>query len=307
MKENSRSGAITRNEIASQPECWETALRRATTGVAGLPQNGERVLLLGCGTSYYVGEAYARLRESVGKGVSDALVASDLVPVFRSYDRVLAISRSGTSSELLGAVEQFRTQQPGVPVVALLGEQGTPLAAVSDVVVDLSFADEVSVVQTRFPTTLLMLLRAALDDADLDYVQSLPQRAKAALVGPLPDINVRQVVFLGHGWAAPIAQEAALKVRESAGTWVEAYPVGEYRHGPIATCAPGTLVWGLDQLPQDMVSAIEDSGGRVENGCGEPLVELVRAHRFAVSLAAANDRDPDQPARLSRSVVLPSR
>jgi fructoselysine-6-P-deglycase FrlB-like protein len=101
-----------------------------------------------------------------------------------------------------------------------------------------------------------------------------------------------------------IAQEAALKVRESAGAWAESYAVGEYRHGPIATSGPGTLVWGLDRLPADIVGAVGGTGGTVEHGCGEPLVELVRLHRYAVELAAEHGRDADAPWFLSRSVVL---
>lgn len=306
------SGTATRDEINSQPELWQRALDLAAAGVDGFPAAGERVLIVGCGTSYYVGAAFALLREWQGHGPTDALIASELPPRLRPYDRVIAISRSGTSSELLDAVRAVRAQQPDIPVVALLGEQGTPLAGLVTTVVDLSFADEVSVVQTRFPTTQLILLRAALahlreTTAPAGWsvgLDRLPERARQALSGPLPSHDIRQLVVLGSGWGTAIAQEAALKVREAAGAWTEAYPVGEYRHGPVATCGPGTLVWGLDPVPGDIVDAVTAAGGRVEHGAGEPLVELVRLHRFAVELAAAAGRDPDQPRLLSRSVVL---
>lgn len=293
----------TRAEIASQPDCWRRALDMASRGVDGLPVAGERVLMLGCGTSYYAGLAYAQLREGAGHGMTDAVVASELPAHLRSYDRVLAISRSGTSSELLDAVRRVRSEQRGLGVTALLGEQGTPLAGLATSVVDLSFADEQSIVQTRFPTTLLVMLRAALTGGGSEVAQ-LPAQAEAALTAPLPRAGVRQLVVLGNGWGAAIAQEAALKVRESAGAWVEAYPVGEYRHGPLATSSPGTLVWGLDRLPEDIVDSVRATGGHVEHGCGEPLVELVRLQRFAVAMAAANGRDADAPSHLARSVVL---
>ena len=132
-------GHRTDGELRSQPEMWRQALALADR-VEGLPNSGERVLILGCGTSYYVGVAYAVLRESAGQGVTDAVIASEILPTFRPYDRAIAISRSGTSSELLDAVSAFREQQPGIPVTALLGEQDTPLARLADHVVDLSFA-----------------------------------------------------------------------------------------------------------------------------------------------------------------------
>ncbi|MCY7373558.1 MAG: SIS domain-containing protein [Spirochaetaceae bacterium] len=298
------SSATTRAEIASQPECWSRALERARAGVPGLPTAGERVLVLGCGTSYYVGLAYSWLREAAGHGTTDALIASELPPVLRTYDRVMAISRSGTSSELLDAVRRVQAEQPDIPVTVLLGEQATPLAGLATSVVDLSFADESSVVQTRFPTTQLVMLRAALAGGSDPELDLLPQAARAALSAPLPPTGIRQLVVLGHGWGTAIGQEAALKVRESAGAWAESYAVGEYRHGPIATCGPGTLVWGLGRLPADLTEAVYDTGGTVEHGSGEPLVELVRLHRYAVELATENGRDADAPWFLSRSVVL---
>lgn len=304
MTDNHSPSGTIRAEIASQPDCWSRALELARAGVPGLPTAGERVLVLGCGTSYYVGVAYAWLREAAGQGVTDALIASELPPHLREYDRVLAISRSGTSSELLDAVRRVQAEKPGVPVTALLGEQGTPLAGLATCVVDLFFADENSVVQTRFPTTQLVMLRAALAGGSDPALDRLPQDARAALAAPLPPTGIRQLVVLGHGWGTAIGQEAALKVRESAGAWAESYAVGEYRHGPIAACGPGTLVWGLDRLPADMVDAVQDTGGTVEHGCGEPLVELVRLHRYAVELATENGRDADAPWFLSRSVVL---
>ena len=304
MNDSLPAGQTTRAEIASQPDCWQRALELADAGVPGLPAPGERVLALGCGTSYYVGAAYAWLREAAGHGTTDALVASELPPRLRPYDRVVAISRSGTSSELLDAVRRLRAEQPAAPVTALLGEQGTTLAELATTVVDLSFADEAGVVQTRFPTTQLVMLRAALAGARDPALAALPQAARDALQAPLPPTGIRQLVVLGHGWGAAIGQEAGLKVRESAGAWTEAYAVGEYRHGPIATSGPGTLVWGLDRLPEDLVVAVGGAGGTVQHGCGEPLVELVRLHRYAVELAAEHGRDADAPWFLSRSVIL---
>lgn len=78
------SGAQTLVEIESQPELWERALALAADGVPGLPEPGERVLVLGCGTSYYVGQAYASLREGSGHGPTEALIASETP---RSYAR----------------------------------------------------------------------------------------------------------------------------------------------------------------------------------------------------------------------------
>lgn len=288
-------GARTLAEIQSQPQCWEHAA--SLGGSTSLPKSGERVLVLGCGTSYYIAQAYATLREAAGHGFTDAVIASEIAhPLRRPYDRVVAISRSGTSIELLMAV---RDLPPELPVVALLGDLESPLATAADEVVDLAFADEKSVVQTRFATSVLSLLRASLGE---DLTSDI-EEARRALTDDLPVIPQGQLVVLAHGWSVALAQEAALKCREAAATWVEAYPAGEYRHGPLAVADDRTLVWGLTKLPTALVDAITATGASVHQPCYAPQVELVRLHRFAVAWATAKGRNADHPMHLSRSVM----
>jgi glucosamine--fructose-6-phosphate aminotransferase (isomerizing) len=286
-------GQITAREIASQPDCWE---RASTQKITGLPDKGERVLVLGCGTSYYVAAAYAWLREQAGHGVTDALIASELPPIVRDYDRVVAISRSGTTTEVVQALQALPA---GTPVTAVLGELGTPVGDHAADIIDLSYADERSVVQTRFPTTLLTLLRTHLG---LDTA-GLPDQARSALAEPTTTPAPRQLVVLGTGWAAALAQEAALKCRESVGMWAEAYATGEYRHGPISVAGPGTLVWALTRLTPVQVEAIEATGATVRQGTRDPQAELVAIQRHAVTWAATAGRDADVPTHLTRSVV----
>lgn len=296
---NGTLGAVTTAEISSQPHCWERAQQQGLSEVPGLPTAGERVLVLGCGTSYYVAATYAWLREQAGHGLTDAIIASELPTRVRAYDRVIAISRSGTSAELIEAVARLA---PDVAVTSVLGELGTPLADLSAHVIDLSYADERSVVQTRFPTALLALLRAHLGDSAADR-DALLLAGRAAVAADVTEPMPRQLVVLASGWAAPLAQEAALKCRESAGMWAEAYATGEFRHGPISVAAPGTLVWAMTPLSPVETGAIEATGARIRHGGSEPLAELVHLQRHAVAWAAGAGRDADQPPHLSRSVV----
>jgi glucosamine--fructose-6-phosphate aminotransferase (isomerizing) len=294
-----RLGRTTAEEIASQPECWVQARDHAASRPAGLPASGERVLVLGCGTSYYVAAAYSWLREQGGHGVTDAVIASELPPVLRDYDRVIAISRSGTTAEVRWALS---TLPAGLPVTAVLGELDTPVADAASDIVDLSYADERSVVQTRFPTTLLTLLRADLGAGESELAELVAQ-ARSVIAAPASSPAPRQLVVLGTGWAAPLAQEAALKCRESAGMWAEAYASGEYRHGPISVAGPGTLVWALTPLTPLQTEAIQATGATVRQGSLDPQVELVAVQKHAVAWAAAAGRDADLPVHLSRSVL----
>src|SRR5664279_496177 len=98
-------------EIASQPACWREAAVRVGHGYPVLPAAGERVAVIGCGTSWFMAMCYATLRESLGHGWTDAFAASDL-PRDRRYDRVVAITRSGTTTEVLDALPAMRGQVP---------------------------------------------------------------------------------------------------------------------------------------------------------------------------------------------------
>jgi fructoselysine-6-P-deglycase FrlB-like protein len=289
-------GAATTAEINTQPECWARALKLSKNEPAGLPPRAERVLVLGCGTSYYMAEAYATLREQSGIGETDAVVASELPEVRRRYDRVVALSRSGTSAEVVEAMSRLKGE---APLTAIVGVASTPVAELADHVIDLGFADEQSVVQTRFATTTLATLRSALGE-ELGAVISDAQRA---VESALPRTPGRQLVILGTGWAASLAQEGALKCRESAAAWVEAYPAGEYRHGPIAAADEDTLVWALNPLTDMQRTTVLESGASLEEGQLDPMAELIRIQRLAVRWAAERGRDADSPRNLTRSVT----
>ncbi len=294
-------GRLTSAEIESQPQCWRTAQAQAANGLAGLPERGERVLVLGCGTSYYVAVAYAWLREQAGHGITDALIASEVPARVRSYDRVVVISRSGTTAAVLQALA---TLPGGVPVTAILGHLDTPIAAAATEIIDLSFADEESVVQTRFPTTVLTLLRTRLD-TPLETISGLADRAEILIRGPVREPAPRQLVVLATGWAAALAQEGALKCRESAGMWAEAYATGEYRHGPISVAGPGTLIWAMTPVDASLRAAIAETGAAIHEEDDDPQVSLVALQRHAVAWAMAAGRNPDLPIHLTRSVVAP--
>lgn len=290
---------LTSREIASQPAIWREALETRTaraTELLALP--GRRVLVLGCGTSAYLAESYAALRERAGFGMTDAAYASEPWP-WRDYDAVVLLSRSGTTTEVIDALDAL---PQGVRTIAVTGVADSPVAERVDDVLLLDFADEESVVQTRFPTTFLLLARAALGED----VAGLPDEAEAALALPL-DVDTERLshfVYLGSGWTYGLAQEAALKIREAAQAWSESYPALDYRHGPLAVADERSLVWIIGPAEPSLPGDIERTGATVRVSTHDPLVELANAQRLAVAIAAHRGLDPDNPRHLTRSIVL---
>jgi fructoselysine-6-P-deglycase FrlB-like protein len=287
-------------ELITQPACWRRAVDEADAQRPALPQPGERVAVIGCGTSLYVAKAYAALRERRAGGETDAFPASEYA-FGRRYDRLVAVSRSGTTTEVL---DVLRALDPTTRTTAITSVGDAPLTTLTTDAITLTFAAERSIVQTRFPTSVLAMLRAGLGDS-LEHVIG---DAETAVRSPLPvdPIKHSQYTFLGLGWAAALAEEAALKCREAAGAWTEAYPAMEYHHGPISVSGPGTVVWVLGAVPDRLAEEVTALGARFVASPLDPMAELIRAQRTAVALAANNGRNPDRPRALTFSVVRDS-
>jgi fructoselysine-6-P-deglycase FrlB-like protein len=290
-----RAEAHVQREISSQPDCWARALASVDGAAKVLPGRGERVAVIGCGTSWHVAAAIAAAREAAGHGESDAFPASELPT--RGYDAVLAITRSGTTIEVLDAL---RKAPHSVRKIAITADAATPISEVTDQLLVLDYADEQSIVQTRFATTVLTVARA-LAGHDLAPVVA---QARAALAADLDDrlIDRPHYVFLGHGWSVGVAREAALKIQEAASAWSEAYPALEYRHGPLSTASGNSVVWLLGVDDDVLVNDITRTGATVVVAGDDPQAELVRIQRVAIATALARGLDPDQPRFLARSV-----
>ncbi len=290
--------SVTSEEISSQPRMWRQALALLPEVSGQLPAPGERVAIIGCGTSYFIAQAVAAAREAGGHGETDAFVASEM-PAGRAYDVVVAISRSGTTTEVTRCLQAL--PEP-VRSLAISAVPGTPVPEATGDAILLPFADETSIVQTRFATTALALLHAHLGhDLEPAIVAAESVLGEPLAVDPA---DFEHFVFLGHGWTVGLASEAALKFREAGQAWAEAYPAMEYRHGPISVAGASTLAWFVGDADPDLIRDIRATGATVVARQIDPMAELVALQRGAVALAEAKGLDPDNPQHLTRSVVL---
>jgi fructoselysine-6-P-deglycase FrlB-like protein len=287
-------------EIGSQPDTWRRAAELARTSAVAesLPMPGARVAIVGCGTSLFIAQSCAVLRESAGLGETDAFPASGF-PYSRPYDHVVALTRSGTTTEVV----RLLTALPGERRSTVITTAPTlPAARRADATVALDFADERSVVQTRFATTALALWRAHLGES----LGRVIEDARTELAARLPDelVGRQHFVFLGTGWTVGLANEAALKLREASQAWTESYPAMEFRHGPISVVDERSAVWIFGRTPAGLADEITGTGALVVQADTDPMAHLVRAQRLAVMIATRKGLDPDAPRNLARSIVL---
>lgn len=292
-------GAFMDAELTSQPEVWARAIEQARTENL-LPADGQRVAAIGCGTSWFMAQSYAAARETAGKGVTDHFAASEaFLGSDREYDAVVAITRSGTTSEVIEILAGLKGK---VHTVVVLGDLKSPAATLADDVVGLPYADEKSVVQTRFATSALAYLLTSLG---LDLSQAV-EDARLAVSAPVGQelIDAEQFTFLGRGWTVGLAHEAGLKMREAVQGWTESYPAMEYRHGPISIAAPNRVTWMFGEEPAGLPAEVARTGALYLHTDKHPLAELARVHRVTLARARARGMNPDLPRNLARSVIL---
>ncbi|WP_293784674.1 SIS domain-containing protein [uncultured Aeromicrobium sp.] len=292
-------GAHLEAEIASQPLDWLRSAANVGTHADLLPRPQERVAVIGCGTSLYMAQAYADLRERGGHGVTDAWTPTE-ARLDRDYDRIVAITRSGTTTEVLDLLAELPSKLPAVVITATTGSPVTELAPT----ILTPEVDEQSVVQTRFATTTLAMLRAHLGE-DIEPVAEQAQAVLDADIDALgPLLEAEQITLVGRHWTNGVANEAALKLREAAQLWTESYSMMEYRHGPLSISAPGRAVWAMGDPVAGLADDVHKTGAHFENADLDAMADLVRAHRLSLARALAAGLDPDRPRNLTRSIVL---
>src|SRR5579884_2619594 len=244
---------------------------------------------------------------------------------------VLAISQSGRSPDLVDSAR--RAKERGALLVAMVNDEDSPLSATADVLIPLRAGPELSVAATKsFIATLAavldLLAKWTADDHIHTALSALPDELAQAWqldwTAALPDLTRAKAMYvIARGHALGIAQEAALKLKETCGIHAEAFSAAEVRHGPMAAVREGFPVLLFGQADESLagVSALAGEFARedarvISAGLpGAPGIELpvIEAHalvapilrietfyRIANSLAIARGRDPDRPPHLAK-------
>ena len=141
-------------------------------------------------------------------------------------------------------------------------------------------------------------------------IEPVIAQARGVLAEPPESLSAvrgaRQITFTGMGLGAALAEEAALKLRESTQSWTEAYHETEYRHGPISIAEPGRAVWVFGPLVPGFERDVAATGAHLEHRDIDPMAELVRVHLTCLLRAGYLGLDPSRPRHLERSVILDS-
>ncbi len=253
----------TYKEIISQPEAWAQALD--VVHASQLPKAGDytQVLFTGCGSSYYLSLAAAALYQELTGRAARAVPAGELLLNSQTVVRrdvispslLVTISRSGTTTETVKAVDKFKNEKRGDVVV--ITNYGEVLSRFADINIVIDKGQEESVAQTRSFASMYVAVTAfcARMAGRSDLVEAmgrLPEvgnwvignyESWAKSIGE--NLAYDRFYFLGSGIRYGLACEVNLKMKEMTLTHSEPFHFLEFRHGPMSMVNENAVVVGM--------------------------------------------------------------
>ena len=250
----------TYREIKSQTEAWAQAIE--IVPALSLPQaeDYQQVIFTGCGSTYYLSLAAAALYQELTGCAARAVPAGELLlnsqTVLTDQKTLLvAISRSGTTSETVKAVETFKAGKRGDVIV--ISNYDEILSRLADVNLVIDKGQEESVAQTRsyasmFVAASAISARMAGREDLIPAMARLPELGNKLLrnyesfakdIGE--NLDMDRFYFLGSGVRYGLACEVNLKMKEMTLTHSEAFHFLEFRHGPMSMVNEQAVIVGL--------------------------------------------------------------
>jgi len=345
--------SYTWQEIISQPQVWRATLEGFGAQRAALEDflartAPDQIAVFGCGSTHYLAQAAAvTLAHHTGLPArpfpsSELLLFPESLPIGKTL--LLAVSRSGKTTETLWAVERLRETRNGA-VLSVTCHPESALAQQADLILAAPDAQERSVAQTRSFVSMYILTQAlaatmAGDVEALARLNWLPGVLEnlIARLGDLPrqigaDLGIERFFFLGGGPFYGLACEAMLKMKEMTLSYAEAYHPLEFRHGPMSMVDERAVVVMLlsdtgrsyeIRVLQDMhklgarTLAIVEDGSVFDGWSPDHVIELRSGldewsrgalvlpplQRMAYHRAVAKGLNPDLPTHLTAVVEL---
>jgi glucosamine--fructose-6-phosphate aminotransferase (isomerizing) len=329
----------TYREIKSQTDAWAQSVEVASGARLPGASDYDQVLFTGCGSTYYLSLAAAALYQELTGCPARAMPAGELVlnPKTALTDQktlLVAVSRSGTTSETLKATENFKAQTRGDVVV--ISNYDQILSTLADVNIMIPKGQEQSVAQTRsfasmYVAACVFGARMAGRNDLVEAMDKLPEignlliRNYELLAKEIGEnVEFDRFYFLGSGIRYGLACEANLKMKEMTLTHSEPFHFLEFRHGPMSMVNQHAVVLGmLSDMNRaheaKVLSEMKDLGGTVL-ALGEkdaqvqfdsdipesmrgvlylPVLQLMAFYR-----SVAKGLNPDQPNNLTTVVQL---
>ena len=278
-------------EIFEQPKSFEDALRGRLLVEEGMAKLGglkevearlrsiDRIIIIGCGTSYHAGLAGEYMLEEYAGIPVEVEFASEFryrKLLIDAKTAVLALSQSGETADTLAAIREAKHK--GALTLGIVNVVGSTIARETDAGIYNHAGPEVSVASTKAFTSQLAVLSLltlylgrqrgmslVTGQRIAKELQKIPQlmtevfKRDAAIKKIAKKYRkAEHFLYLGRKYNFPIAYEGALKIKEIAYVAAQGYPTGEMKHGPIALIDSEAVCVFI--APKDSVYEKNESG-----------------------------------------------
>jgi len=286
-------------EIHEQPKSIYDSLRgrfdpvtatfamRSLKEYEGKIKNLNRIIIVGCGTSWHAGLVGEYLFEDIARIPVEVEYASEFRyrnPVINGDDLVIAISQSGETADTLAAIELAK--EKGATIFGLCNVVGSSIPRASHAGAYTHAGPEIGVASTKaFTAQVAVLTLWALGFAELrgkttkqhlreafSQLEAIIEKVERTLqceskVIELAKVfkNARNFLYLGRGYGFPVALEGALKLKEISYIHAEGYPAAEMKHGPIALIdeeMPVVVIATKGNIYEKVISNIQEVKAR---------------------------------------------
>ncbi len=301
-------------EITEQPNTLRETMRGRLLEEEGNVQLGgligmdeelkrtERIIILGCGTSWHSGLIGEYMLEDMARIPTDVEYASEFRyrrPVVEPNTLTISISQSGETADTLHAMREAKQQ--GATTLGIVNTVGSTIPRETDAGVYLHAGAEIGVASTKAFTSQVVVLammtvhlgrlRGTLSESRgreiVRALRQLPEQVAEILkreeeIKKLAEVykDSRNALYLGRGYNFPAALEGALKLKEISYIHAEGYPAAEMKHGPIALIdkeMPVVVIAPRDSVYDKIRSNVEEvkaRGGAVLGVVSEGDTEL---------------------------------
>lgn len=272
------------NEITTQDEALHKTFEIMNKTILPSLSNVEIHVFTGCGTSFYLAHSAAKYFQKTTGRTAVAVPASEIfmdkATVFTKENtyNLVAISRSGTTSEVIKALELVKDDL-NIKSIALTCNQENEMTKLTEHAIILNFINEKSVVMTQSFSNMLYALQlyaviSAGDQTKLSSLSKVPELSgimmtnKDKLRALAEESKYLKYIFLGAGVFNGLAKEATLKLKEMTQTECESYSNLEFRHGPISIVDHTTVAVLLSsdstvEYDRSLAEDIQKKGGTV--------------------------------------------
>jgi glucosamine--fructose-6-phosphate aminotransferase (isomerizing) len=345
----SNKGKFTQVEITSQPEIWKQTLSqlgKINIDNWSLRNDYDQLILTGCGSTYYLSIWAARVFQRRLQKYSQALPASELWLFPEDWDLpdrssfLLAISRSGTTSETIAGMKKIK-EESKIHTGVITCYPDSDLARLGDRLLSMPSAQEESIAQTRSFTNMMLgvcllaegKINSWIPDKLSEIGISVMDQYRPLMKELATDEQIDRFFFLGSDQRYGLACEAMLKMKEMSLSYSEAYHFLEFRHGPMSMVNDRSLIIGLlgDKNQKFELDVLEDMkglggrilalGGKIQNdlpswidhqitldlnkiGSFGDVLYLPCLQLLAYEKSIYKGLDPDRPANLDAVVIL---